>query len=157
MPASAPALQRVARWFGVDDEWERPRPAIGAQDFAWAAAVEAIGLLGLELVRSVDGLDHTTSPLWAQWLAVSSGAVLLLGRRRWPLAVASLAALHMFVVGVEMPQVMGQMSLQVVYFVALLSGVAWARDRRVMLVVVGTIVLFMFAWAAWEFAVASAI
>ena len=157
MPASAPALQRVARWFGVDDEWERPRPAIGAQDFAWAAAVEAIGLLGLELVRSVDGLDHTTSPLWAQWLAVSSGAVLLLGRRRWPLAVASLAALHMFVVGVEMPQVMGQMSLQVVYFVALLSGVAWARDRRVMLVVVGTIVLFMFAWVGWQFAVGSAI
>ena len=43
------------------------------------------------------------------------------GRRRWPLAVALLAALHMFVAGVTMPEVMGQVSLQIVYFVALLS------------------------------------
>ena len=157
MPTPAPALRRVAHWFGVDDDWERPRPAVGAQDLAWAVAVEAIGLLGLELVRSVDGFDHTTSPVWTQWLAVSTGAVLLLGRRRWPLLVASLAAVHMFVVGIEMPQVMGQMSLQVVYFVALLSGVAWARDRRLMLVVVGTIVLFMFAWLGWQFALGSAV
>jgi signal transduction histidine kinase len=62
----------------------------------------------------------------------------------------------MFVAGVTMPQVMGQMSLQIVYFVALLSGVAWARDRRAMVVVVGTIVLFMFAWIGWQFAVGSA-
>jgi signal transduction histidine kinase len=88
---------------------------------------------------------------------VSSGAALLLGRRRWPLAVASLAALHMFVAGVTMPEVMGQLSLQIVYFVALLSGVAWARDRRAMVVVVGTILLFMFAWLGWQFALGSAL
>ena len=54
-----------------------------------------------------------------------------------------------------MPEVMGQVSLQIVYFVALLSGVAYARDRRAMVVVVGTIVLFMFAWIAWQFALGS--
>ena len=43
----------------------------------------------------------------------------------------------MFVVGVTMPTVMGQLALQIVYFVAIFSGVAWARDRRGMLVVVG--------------------
>jgi signal transduction histidine kinase len=62
----------------------------------------------------------------------------------------------MFVAGVTMPQVMGQVSLQIVYFVALLSGVAYARDRRAMVVVIGTIVLFMFAWITWQFAVGSA-
>ena len=147
---------RLLEWFGVDDVWERPRPGIGRQDVVLAASVEAIGLLALELMRSAGGFEHTDVPGWAQWLAVSTGAALLLGRRRWPLVVASAAALHMFVAGVTMPQVMGQMSLQIVYFVALLSGVAWARDRRAMVVVVGTIVLFMFAWIGWQFAVGSA-
>ncbi|MFC7362129.1 sensor histidine kinase [Nocardioides astragali] len=147
---------RLLEWFGVDDEWERPRPAIGRRDVVLAASVGAVSLLGLELVRSAGGFEHTDVPVWAQWLVVSTGAALLLGRRRWPLVVASAAALHMFVAGVTMPEVMGQISLQIVYFVALLSGVAWARDRRAMVVVVGTIVLFMFAWLGWQFAVGSA-
>jgi signal transduction histidine kinase len=150
-------IQPVLTWFGVDDTWERPRPPIGRQDVVLAASVEAISLLALELVRSAGGLDRTDAPVWSQWLAVSTGAALLLGRRRWPLVVASLAALHMFVAGVSMPEVMGQMSLQIVYFVALLSGVAWARDRRAMAVVVGTIVLVMFAWIGWQFAAGSAL
>lgn len=147
---------RLLEWLGVDDVWERPRPAIGRQDVVLAASVGAVSLLALELVRSAGGFEHTDVPVWAQWLAVSTGAALLLGRRRWPLVVASAAALHMFVAGVTMPQVMGQVSLQIVYFVALLSGVAWARERRGMVVVVGTIVLFMFAWIGWQFAVGSA-
>jgi signal transduction histidine kinase len=148
---------RLLEWFGVDDPWERPRPAIGRQDVVLAASVEAVGLLALELVRSSGGFDHSAAPVWTQWLAVSTGAVLLLGRRRWPLAVALLAAVHMFVAGVTMPQVMGQLSLQIVYFVALLSGVAWARDRRAMAIVVSSIVLFMFAWITWQFALGSAV
>ena len=154
MPSTS---QRVLTGFGVDDTWERPRPPIGRQDVVLAVSVEAISLLALELVRSAGGLERTDVPVWTQWLAVSTGAVLLLGRRRWPLVVASLAALHMFVAGVTMPEVMGQMSLQIVYFVALLSGVAWARDRRAMAVIVGTIVLFMFAWIGWQFAAGSAL
>lgn len=149
--------QRVLTWFGVDDTWERPRPPIGRQDVVLAASVEAISLLALELVRSSGGFEHTDVPVWAQWSAVSSGAALLLGRRRWPLTVALVAAVHMFVAGVTMPEVMGQLSLQIVYFVALLSGVAYARDRRAMTVVIATILLFMFAWIAWQFAVGSSL
>ncbi len=148
---------RLLEWFGVDDTWERPRPAIGRQDVVLAASVGAVSLLALELVRSSGGLENTDVPVWTEWLAVSSGAVLLLGRRRWPLAVALLAALHMFVAGVTMPEVMGQLSLQIVYFVALLSGVAWARDRRAMAIVVSSIVLFMFAWITWQFALGSTV
>lgn len=149
--------QRLLDWFGVDDAWERPRPPVGRPDAVLALTVESVSLLALELVRSSGGFEHTDVPVWAQWLAVSSGAALLLGRRRWPLTVALLAAAHMFVAGVTMPEVMGQLSLQIVYFVALLSGVAWARDRRAMVVVVGTIVLFMFAWIGWQFALGSSI
>lgn len=148
---------RLLEWFGVDDAWERPRPAIGRQDVLLAVSVEVVSLLALELVRSSGGLEHTDVAAWLQWLAVSSGAALLLGRRRWPLAVAMLAAGHMFVAGVTMPEVMGQVSLQIVYFVALLSGVAWARDRRAMAIVVSTIVLVMFAWITWQFALGSTV
>ena len=150
-------IERVLTWFGVDDAWERPRPAIGRQDVVLAVSVEAVSLLALELVRSSGGLENTDVPVWTEWFAVSTGAVLLLGRRRWPLVVALLAALHMFVAGVTMPEVMGQLSLQIVYFVALLSGVAWARDRRAMALVVCSIVLFMFAWLTWQFALGSAV
>lgn len=154
MPSTS---QRVLTWFGVDDPWERPRPPIGRQDVVLAASVEAISLLALELVRSSGGFENTDVPVWAQWLAVSSGALLLLGRRRWPLTVSLAAAVHMFVAGVTMPEVMGQLSLQIVYFVALLSGVAYARDRRAMVVVIGAILLFMFAWITWQFAVGSSL
>lgn len=147
--------QRVLTWFGVDDPWERPRPPIGRQDVVLAAGVEGVSLLALELVRSSGGFEHTDAPVWAQWLAVSTGALLLLGRRRWPLTIALVAAAHMFVAGVTMPEVMGQLSLQIIYFVAILSGVAYARDRRAMVVVIGTILLFMFAWITWQFAVGS--
>ena len=149
--------QRVLDAAGVDDTWERPRPEIGRQDVVLAASIGVLGLLSLELVRSSGGLDHTDAPVWAQWLVVLSGAALLLGRRRWPLVVAILAAGHMFVAGVAMPQVMGQLASQIVYFVAILSGVAWARDRRAMLVVIGSIIGFMFAWLCWQFVVGSAV
>ena len=148
--------QRALDSLGVDDTWERPRHEVSRRDVVLAGSVEGFSLLALELVRSAGGFDHTDAPVWVQWLAVSTGALLLLGRRRWPLTVASLAAVHMFVAGVTMPQVMGQMSLQIVYFVAILSGVAWARDRRAMVMVVGAILLFMFAWLTWQFAVGSA-
>jgi signal transduction histidine kinase len=71
--------------------------------------------------------------------------------------VAALAATHMLVVGVTMPEVMGQFTLQLVYFVAILSGVSWAQDRRLMTGVIGAIVLAMFVWIALQFAVGSAI
>ena len=158
MPSSVTTLPaRVGAFFGADDPWERPRPPVGRQDVLLAATVAVVGLVSLELVRSVGALDHLTAPWPVQSLAVLTGAALLVGRRRWPLAVAALAATHMLVVGVTMPEVMGQFTLQLVYFVAILSGVSWARDRRLMTGVIGAIVLAMFIWIALQFAVGSAI
>jgi signal transduction histidine kinase len=148
---------RLAAILGVEDEWARERPALARRDVWLAGWVEVLGLLSLELVRSVGVLDKVSAPVWTQWLAVSTGSALLLGRRRWPLVVAGVAALHMFVVGVTMPVVMGQVTLQFVYFLAIFSAVAWARDRRLMVGVIGFILLFMFGWLVWQFAVGSGI
>ncbi|WP_082589091.1 histidine kinase [Nostocoides sp. Soil756] len=147
---------RLAGWFGVDDPWLRPVPAVGRRDVLLAGGIGVFGLAALELVRSVGVLKGVGAPGWVQWLAVLTGAALLVGRRRWPISTAAAAALHMVVVGVTIPMVMGQVTMQVVYFVALMSGVAWARDRRWMLVVVSVIVVVMFAWLALQFAVGSA-
>ena len=63
-------------------------------------------------------------------VAVLAGTVPLVWRRRWPLAVAAGLSLHFFVVGLTMPAVVASVPMQVVYFVAIFTGVAWARDRR---------------------------
>ena len=158
MPSTPESLSaRVGAWFGTDDTWERPRPAVGRQDVLLAATVAVVGLVSLELVRGVGALDDVPYHWGVQSLAVLTGAALLVGRRRWPLTVAALAATHMLVVGLTMPAVMSQFTLQLVYFVAILSGVSWARDRRLMIGVVGAIVLAMFVWVALQFAVGSAI
>ena len=158
MPSSLASLSaRVGAFFGADDLWERPRPPVGRQDVLLAASVAVVGLVSLELVRSVGALDHIDYPWAVQSLAVVTGSALLVGRRRWPLVVAALAATHMLVVGLTMPVVMGQFTLQLVYFVAILSGVSWARERRLMIGVIGAIVLAMFVWLALQFAVGSAV
>lgn len=148
---------RLRGWFALDDDWVRPAPPIGFQDVAVAAGMELMGLFFLELTRSFGALDHVAQPRWAQWLAVSTGAMLLIGRRRFPLGVGVLAGLHMFVLGSIMPMVMGQLALQVVYFVAFLSMVSWGRERRTTFLVISLLVLVMFVWLAWQLVVGSGI
>lgn len=160
-PEPAPARRSSGEWlsdaFGVDDPWVRPRPPIERRDVVLAGVVAVVGVVSLELARSLGMLEDLTAPVWVQTLALVSGAALLVGRRRWPLTVGLLAAVHMVVVGVAMPMVMGQFTLQVAYFVAFLSAVAWARDRRAMVAVMGVIVVVMFAWIALQFAVGNSI
>lgn len=148
--------QALGDFFAVDDPWARAG-ALTRQDWVVGAAAVALSALLLELSRSAGALDHEPAPAWAQYLAVVVGALLLVGRRRWPLVVAVLAAGHMFVVGVTMPTVMSLLAMQVVYFTAIFSGVAWARSRRDMVLVIGAVVAFMFLWIAWQFAVGSGI
>src|SRR4051812_12426239 len=90
-----------------------------------------------------------------------NGSDALHSATRWspgtPLAVAAGLSLHFFVVGLTVPGVAASVPMQVVYFVAIFTGVAWARDRRVMIGVVIAIVLLMFGWLTWQFAVGSGI
>ncbi|MGL4177009.1 MAG: histidine kinase, partial [Dermatophilaceae bacterium] len=157
MSVRVAALDRVAGWFGADEDWERPRPPVGRTDVVIAVAFAAIGLFSLEMVRSVGLLEDAPFPWWVHWIATVTGAALLVGRRRWPLTVGAVAATHMVVVGVTMQVIMGQVTLQAVYFFAVMSAVAWASDRRWMTVVVAVIVLVMFVWIALQFLVGSVV
>src|SRR5829696_616625 len=153
-------VAQVQTYFGVDTDWERVAadPARTRRVDTWLAlAFLLTGSLGVELLRSIDALgQYQDSWLWPH-LAVLAGTVPLVWRRRWPLAVAAGLSLHFFAAGLTIPGVAASIPMQVVYFVAIFTGVAWARDRRVMIGVVVAIVLLMFGWLTWQFAVGSGI
>lgn len=152
MAATVGLRERCAAFFAVDDDWVRPA-RFGRADVVVGVGTFAISILMLELVRSVGTFGATRGPWWLHWLVVAAACALLVVRRRFPLTVLTLAGAHMFLAGITLPAVMGQASLQIVYFVAILSGVAWARSRRQMLAVVGVLVAFMALWLAWQIAV----
>lgn len=158
MPSARRSLSTtVGDFFAIDDGWQRPTPGVGPMDLVLGAAFALFGLMTLEFVRSVTRLDVGGQPNWVQWLAVGTGAALLVWRRTHPLLIGLLAATHMFVVGVTMPGVMGQFALQLVYFSAIYSAVAWAGSRRTALLVAGGVTLFMFLWITWQLALGTGV
>ncbi|PRY55647.1 signal transduction histidine kinase [Knoellia remsis] len=160
MPSARPSLParlggRLRAFFALDDEWVRPSPGIGQSDLTFGLVMLGLGLRALELSRSAGGLTGVTEPRWVQMLTVAAGALPLVARRRYPVAVGVFLALHMFVVGVTMGPVMGQLAMQISYFIALFSLVAWSRSRRTAVVVGGGIIAFMLLWVVWQFALGS--
>ena len=151
---------RVAAWAGVDTDWERlpgDRARVQRVDAWLALAFLVVGSLGVELLRSVDALGaQEDSWVWPH-VAVLLGTAPLVWRRRRPLLVASGLSLHLFAFGILMPAIAASIPMQLVYFLALFTGVAWARDRRLMLGVVAGVVLLMFGWLTWQFAVGSGV
>ncbi|GAA1478011.1 sensor histidine kinase [Nocardioides aestuarii] len=146
-------MSTLSTFFALEDDWSRPVPPIGRRDVATGAAVEAIGIATLEMARSAGAFHGVDQPFWVIYLVMSAAAVAVVLRRRFPVATAVYLAAHMFVTGVVMPQVMAQLSLQIVYFVGLFSAMAWGRSRRTSLLVSGTILAFMLCWVGWQFAI----
>ncbi len=147
--------RRLTSFFALEDDWSRPVPPLGASDVATGLALELIGIATLELARSAGAFEDVSAPWWVIYLVMSAAAIPLVWRRRYPLAVAVYLATHMFVTGVTMAPVMGQISLQICYFVGLFSAMAWGRSRRSALLVSSAIIVFMLSWVAWQFAVGS--
>ena len=153
-------LDRVEAWAGADSDWERvpADPARAQRTDTWIALAFLVsGSLGVELLRSLDSLGQLQDSWVWPHVAVAVGTVPLVWRRRWPLAVAAGLSLHLFGFGLTMPAVAVSVPMQAVYFVALFSGVAWARDRRATVWVVAGIVLLMFGWLTWQFALGSGV
>jgi signal transduction histidine kinase len=150
-------VSTLAYFFALEDDWSRPVPAIGRRDVVTGAAVEAVGIATLEMARSAGAFEGVDEPWWVIYLVMSSAAVAVVCRRRYPVATALYLAAHMFVTGVVMPQVMAQLSLQIVYFVGLFSAMAWGRSRRTSLLASSAILAFMLCWVGWQFAIGSGV
>ncbi|PZR53398.1 sensor histidine kinase [Xylanimonas oleitrophica] len=155
-----PVTARALSWLGVDADWERvPADAAGTarSDALLAGLLTAWTVLGIELMRSIGYFEGEEVPAWGLYLLAVAGVAPLAWRRRFPLGVLAVVYTHFLAVGLTVPMVTQELALQVTYFVALYTAVAWARDRRAMLVVVGAALLAMFGWLAWQLAVGSGI
>ncbi len=150
-------VARLTSFFALEDDWSRPGPPVGRRDVLTALAFEAVGLLTLELARSAGAFEDVDAPWWAIYLVLTAAALALVLRRRFPLTVGLYLAGHMFVTGVTMAPVMGQLSLQICYFFGLFSAMAWGRSRRTSLLVSSTILLFMLCWIGWQFAIGAGV
>lgn len=158
MPSARRSLSTtVGEFFAIDDDWERPAPPISRRDWVVGIGLSVVAVLLLELGRSVTEIHAGGQPHWVQWVATVSGAMLMVWRRQHPILVGCLAATHMFIVGVTMPMIMGQLALQAVYFVAIYAAVAYARHRRSALLVVAGITVFMLLWVGWQLALGGGI
>lgn len=150
----------MLEWFGVDADFERipadPRAAY-RNDVVLGLALAATALLSTELARSIGYFDDVDHPVWVLYLLTVLGVSPLTVRRRYPLAVVAAVYAHFLVVGTTIPMITVTSVMQVVYFIALFTAVAWARDRRAMLLVVSAAVLAMFGWIVWQFAVGAGI
>ena len=152
------ALERLGAWFGIDDRWERlPGPRAMREDARIMVVFALLAVCTLELGRSVGVMSSQDRPVWQQYVILLAGIVPLVWRRRFPLSVAVATQLHFFAIGVLIPEVGYQFLVQFLCFFGLYSGVAWARDRRLMLVVLGAVLVFMAGWVAWDFAIGNAI
>lgn len=145
--------------FGVDEDWERPEPTARQRrhDVWIAVAFFVVAALGGELLRSI-GLykDSNTSAIQI-YAATGSAAVLLIWRRSYPGLVAMGATAHLMIVGSIVAPAVSSLPMQVLYFYAIYSGVAWAKDRRIATYVVIAIAVVTFAWVAWFVALSSGV
>ena len=149
---------RLSRLFDAEDPWVRPLPpGYLRADMTLALAMFACSTLGLEIVRSMGVLGEDSTPVWAQYLFIASAAALLAIRRRFPLTTGIGTTLHLLVLGSIVPLIMGQLPLQVVYFLGVYSAVAWARDRRALVGVAVGIATSLVVWMIWYLALGSGI
>lgn len=149
-------LVHLYRLFDAEDEWPRPLPPGYVRSDALLAGVMLVcSVVGVEIVRSMGALGGVSAPLWAQYVAMASAAAVLTIRRRFPLTTGMAATAHLLVLGSVMPLIMGQLSQQVLYFVAIYSAVAWARDRRALVGVAVGIAGALALWLVWYLALGS--
>lgn len=157
-PTSAVAAH-LRDFFATDDLWERPGPTSAQRrnDLWIALVVWALAGLGMELFRSFVDATYLDHPGWLYQLLIAVGVLPLVWRRSHPLLVLGLLQAHLFLVGLTVPEVMQSFPMQCVYVFSLFSGVAWARSRQAMLGVVAAVLVLMFGWITWQFALGSAV
>ena len=124
-------------FFALDDDWVRvSAPRERRNDAVLALGLLQLSAFGMELARSAGGIRGSHA-VWAEYAALAAMAAPIAVRRQRPLLVAAATSIAFFVAGITMPDIAAQFSVQVLYFFALFSAMAWARERRQALVVIG--------------------
>lgn len=138
--------------------WERPLPAGAARrDLLLVVLYLALASAALELSRSVAAFHSLTIDGWAQHALIWLGVLPLGWRRVAPVTSCAAAVAVFLAICTVFPVLAMQWSMQVTAFAAVYSMFAWARDRRAALAVGGALLLAVFLWLAWSFALSSGI
>ena len=146
------AFHGLASWFGVDDDFERPIPPLQRADWLVVAVLFVFTTINKELNRPLGALPVGV-PIWVEYVVIVTGVIPLAWRRRWPILVAGYSFIHFFVACIWVPEVGYLFGYQALCFFAIYSAAAWARDRRLALLVLGAIAVLLFGWLAWDTAV----
>ena len=132
-------------------EWGGNRLTAAEQryDVILAVALAVAGGLSALLYGAARFYDDP-APVWVSVLLVLAGALPLAVRRRWPLAIAVIAAAVF--AATQILRVPDILVSNIELFIALYTAGAWAHNRlRAMLVRV-LIIAAMFGWLFWMFA-----
>ncbi len=133
--------------FGLDEAFVRDVPADAwRRDALLAAFLTLLSALGAWVMKDVGGEDLDAHLEWAMFAIVVAGVLLAL-RRRFPVLVLLLLTGVHFVVSGELLFVVAiQAGMQVVYFLALYSAMAWAKNREALMWATLAVLLTMTVW-----------
>ncbi|UFU04495.1 sensor histidine kinase [Ruania suaedae] len=141
--------RRLFAWLNDPDEpwWERPGPTPSQRrhDVVGALVYLAVALGVVALSKSY-GMRIPEEPTWRAYLAIALMATPLGIRRRWPLPCLMAASMLFVVLSYLSPEVSISAPFQVAYFAALYTAVAWAKDRRLLWILMAAVVLAMALW-----------
>lgn len=152
--------ERLNSWLNdpVEPLWERPAPTRDQQrhDVYGAIALAVVALVALTMSKSLMEPPEGES-VWHAYAAVAVMVAPLAVRRRFPLAVLLVSSGLFLVLSYAAPSAAYDASFQASYFAALYAAVAWARDRRMLWIAMGLVLLTMTLWLVITFTLASGV
>lgn len=140
-------VARAGAFFGVGDPWRRPLPASWwRRDIAIAVAFVLVGALGLELERSLGSLTSVTAPVVVQHVPLFLAGLVIVWRRRFPIATVVVITVLWIATGVLLPPLSTSIVIQFLYLAVFYAAVAWGAPRGRTIAVVGLCVAALMVW-----------
>lgn len=145
-------IARVRSWSSWDETWQRPRPRPGRGDLVLGLLTFSLGWLNIESVLSYVEPPSNSHGVVIRYLTLGSACLLLVLRRWLPLLTMVLLGFHFFVAATYVPEVGYTLVYQLLPFLGVYSGIAWARDRKAAILTATGLFLGLLVWLVWMFA-----
>ncbi|MPV36114.1 sensor histidine kinase [Georgenia subflava] len=157
-PARAPLATRLTAWLNdpLDPLWERPAPTARQQrdDVIAAVGLVAVAIVSVVLTKSM-GARIEGEEAWRAYVAVALMVAPLALRRRRPVLVLVVSSGLFLGLSYVSPEASTSLMFQAAYFAALYAAVAWARDRRLLWIAIGVVLLTMALWLVVMYTISS--
>lgn len=145
-------FRALLTWRGDSDDpyWQRPGPTRQQMRNDMIATAAFIGVALLANLAALSGglinVPGADEPGWHSYAALTVMILPLAFRRRYPLLTVLVSSILFISMSYFAASASPQLAFQVAYFAALYTAVAWARDRRLLWLAVGLVLLTMMLW-----------